>query len=66
MRKMAAMMAMMITTRPPTTPPMIGAIGVFDLDPGTCMAGAEGVDEGVDEGEDTRTSGDSEGCDIVV
>jgi hypothetical protein len=65
---MAAMMAMMITARPPTTPPMIGAIGVFALDPGTCIDGAEGVGgaEGVDKGEVTRTSGDSEGWDIVV
>jgi hypothetical protein len=60
MRKRAAMTAMEITTRPPTTPPMIGAMGVFALGAGTGTGGDEGVGErvgervgdGVDEDED--------------
>lgn len=49
---MAAIMATQITTRPPTTPPMIGAIGVFALDAGTWIGGVEGVGEDEDEDKD--------------
>jgi hypothetical protein len=52
MRKRAAMMAMEITTRPPTTPPTIGAMGVFALGAGTGTGGDEGVGDGVDEDDD--------------
>jgi hypothetical protein len=60
MRKRAAMTAMEITTRPPTTPPTIGAMGVFALGAGTGTGGDEGVGDGVDEDDDEDDDEDSE------
>jgi hypothetical protein len=57
---MAAMTAMEITTIPPTTPPMIGANGIFFLDTDAGMGGDGGVGDGVDEDEDEDDDSDSE------